>query len=199
MKTVERQRSGGSNPSASAKIARSSAVGYFCGGGGMKMLRIFSFLPPPNLPSGEALSLRSERAASCSCLSISDNGKQIHGIKLQSPHYQYVLFSTCSFRTLRDARKALVTFVSSYLSAFYKKPVLQHLPLPLRESFSDVRESEVLETEYAPDGSRIYRPRIIDIDILLYGNRTVETPTLKIPHPQIEERDSAKRLLRQIL
>ena len=133
---VERQRSGGSNPSASAKIARSSAVGYFCGGGGMKMLRIFSFLPPPNLPSGEALSLRSERAASCSCLLISDNGKQIHGIKLQSPHYQYVLFSTCSFRTLRGVRKALVTFVSSYLSAFYKKQVLQHLPLPLRGCFS---------------------------------------------------------------
>lgn len=135
LKTVERQRSGGSNPSASAKIARSSAVGYFCGGGGMKMLRIFSFLPPPNLPSGEALSLRSERAASRS-LSISDNGKQIHGIKLQSPHYQYVLFLTCSFRIFRDARKALVTFVSSYLSAFYKKQVLQHLPLPLRGCFS---------------------------------------------------------------
>ena len=99
------------------------------------MLRIFSFLPPPNLPSGEALSLRSERAASCSCLLISDNGKQIHGIKLQSPHYQYVLFSTCSFRTLRGVRKALVTFVSSYLSAFYKKQVLQHLPLPLRGCF----------------------------------------------------------------
>ena len=50
--------------------------------------------------------------------------------------YQYVLFSTCSFRTLRDARKALVTFVSSYLSAFYRKQVLQHLPLPLRGCFS---------------------------------------------------------------
>ena len=55
------------------------------------------------------------------------------------------------------------------------------------------------EAEYAPDGSRIYRPRIIDIDILLYGDRTVDTPALKIPHPQIEERDYAKRLLRQIL
>ena len=77
--------------------------------------------------------------------------------------------------------------------------MLQHLPLPLRESFSDVRKSEMLETEYAPDCSRIYQPHIIDIDILLYGNRTVDTPTLKIPHPQIGERDYAKRLLRQIL
>ena len=136
LKTVERQRSGGSNPSASAKIARSSAVGYFCGGGGMKMLRIFSFLPPPNLPSGEAWSLRSEQATNCSCLLIPDNGKQIHGAKSQLPHNQRVLFLTCSFRTLRDARKALVTFVSSYLSVFYKKQVLQHLPLPLRGCFS---------------------------------------------------------------
>ena len=76
---------------------------------------------------------------------------------------------------------------------------LQRLLLPLREAFSDVREYEVLETEYAPDGSRIYRPRIIDIDILLYGDRTVDTPTLKIPQPQNGERDYAKRLLRQIL
>ena len=100
------------------------------------MLRIFSFLPPPDLPSEEAWSLRSEQAASRSCLLISDNGKQIHGIKLQLSHYQYVLSLTCSFRTLRDARKALVIFVSSYLSAFYKKQVLQHLPLPHCENLS---------------------------------------------------------------
>ena len=31
-------------------------------------------------------------------------------------------------------------------------------------------------------------PRIIDIDILYYGNRVVNTPELTIPHPAIEER-----------
>ncbi len=31
-------------------------------------------------------------------------------------------------------------------------------------------------------------PRIIDIDILFYGNETVDTPELTIPHPAIAER-----------
>ena len=55
------------------------------------------------------------------------------------------------------------------------------------------------EPEFGAGCCRIYRPRIIDIDIVLYGDRHVDTPALKIPHPQIEERDYAKHLLRQIL
>lgn len=52
--------------------------------------------------------------------------------------------------------------------------------------------------EYAPDGSRIYRDRPIDIDILYYGRRKVDTPELKIPHPLIPERDFVKIPLAQI-
>lgn len=37
------------------------------------------------------------------------------------------------------------------------------------------------EPEYAPDGSRIYPSRIIDIDIALYGDRKVDTPELENP------------------
>lgn len=49
--------------------------------------------------------------------------------------------------------------------------------------------------EYAPDGSRIYHSRIIDIDILKYGRLTLHTPTLTIPHPQVESRPFVKELL----
>lgn len=31
-------------------------------------------------------------------------------------------------------------------------------------------------------------PRIIDIDLLLFGNRVVDTPGLKIPHPAMHQR-----------
>jgi len=31
-------------------------------------------------------------------------------------------------------------------------------------------------------------PRVIDIDILFYGNQTVDLPELKIPHPYLQER-----------
>ncbi|MBP5538378.1 MAG: 2-amino-4-hydroxy-6-hydroxymethyldihydropteridine diphosphokinase [Bacteroidales bacterium] len=43
--------------------------------------------------------------------------------------------------------------------------------------------------EYAPDGTRIYHPRPIDIDILLWGDLTLDLPTLQIPHPRMWERD----------
>lgn len=49
--------------------------------------------------------------------------------------------------------------------------------------------------EYAPDGSRIYHNRIIDIDILFYGNIQMATPELTIPHPQVESRAFVKELL----
>ena len=49
--------------------------------------------------------------------------------------------------------------------------------------------------EYAPDGSRIYHNRIIDIDILFYGEHSVSTPQLSIPHPQVHSRPFVRQLL----
>lgn len=49
--------------------------------------------------------------------------------------------------------------------------------------------------EYDSAGGRIYHDRVIDIDILTFGNQTVDTPELKIPHPQIKTRSYIKELL----
>jgi 2-amino-4-hydroxy-6-hydroxymethyldihydropteridine diphosphokinase len=49
--------------------------------------------------------------------------------------------------------------------------------------------------EYAADGSRIYHDRIIDIDILFYGDLRLNTPLLTIPHPQVESRSFVRELL----
>lgn len=51
--------------------------------------------------------------------------------------------------------------------------------------------------EYAADGSRIYHDRIIDIDILFYGDLRLCTPLLTIPHPQVESRPFVGILLEQ--
>ncbi len=52
--------------------------------------------------------------------------------------------------------------------------------------------------EYAADGTRIYHNRIIDIDILEYGDLRMHTPELTIPHPQVEGRHYIKPLLEQV-
>jgi 2-amino-4-hydroxy-6-hydroxymethyldihydropteridine diphosphokinase len=36
--------------------------------------------------------------------------------------------------------------------------------------------------------SRTGEPRVIDVDILLYGDQVIETPTLVIPHPEMAKR-----------
>ncbi len=56
-----------------------------------------------------------------------------------------------------------------------------------------------MEPEYDSEGKRVYKSRIIDIDILLYGERKVDLPELKIPHPRLQEREFALIPLREIL
>ena len=51
------------------------------------------------------------------------------------------------------------------------------------------------EPEYAADGSRIYRSRPIDVDILFYSDVCMSTPELTIPHPQVKNREYIKELL----
>jgi 2-amino-4-hydroxy-6-hydroxymethyldihydropteridine diphosphokinase len=45
-----------------------------------------------------------------------------------------------------------------------------------------------LETELGRRPSIRYGPRLIDIDILFYGRLVLNTPTLTIPHPHLQER-----------
>jgi 2-amino-4-hydroxy-6-hydroxymethyldihydropteridine diphosphokinase len=41
-------------------------------------------------------------------------------------------------------------------------------------------------------------PRVIDLDILLYGNRIINTPSLTVPHPRMYERCFVLMPLREI-
>jgi 2-amino-4-hydroxy-6-hydroxymethyldihydropteridine diphosphokinase len=52
--------------------------------------------------------------------------------------------------------------------------------------------------EYDGEGRRIYHPRPIDIDILLFGTHVIDHPRLQVPHPLMAERDFVMRPLRQI-
>lgn len=52
--------------------------------------------------------------------------------------------------------------------------------------------------EYDGYGKRIYRSRIIDIDILTVGDFRIKDETLEIPHPLMEERDFVMKPLSEI-
>ena len=58
-------------------------------------------------------------------------------------------------------------------------------------------ERELGRTAKSTNGE--YHDRIIDIDILLYDDLTVDEPDLKIPHPLMRERDFVMIPLREIL
>ena len=48
------------------------------------------------------------------------------------------------------------------------------------------------------EGKRIYESRVIDIDMMLYGDRIIDTEYLKIPHPRLHEREFALLPLAEI-
>lgn len=57
-------------------------------------------------------------------------------------------------------------------------------------------EQQLGRTEKSQNG--IYHDRIIDIDILLYGNEHINLPDLTIPHPLMRERDFVRIPLQEI-
>ena len=50
------------------------------------------------------------------------------------------------------------------------------------------QEIEIEMGRLAKSHNKQYSDRIIDIDILMYNNNIVDTPTLILPHPQMHER-----------
>lgn len=71
----------------------------------------------------------------------------------------------------------------------------QLTPLDLLHQLQSI-EMKMGRTEKTKEG--VYEDRIIDIDILLYGDMTVDLPGLKIPHPLMHERDFVMKPLREI-
>ncbi len=58
---------------------------------------------------------------------------------------------------------------------------------------------ELLKFEARQRGDITYSSRTIDIDIIFYGDETIKTPLLTIPHPQYNEREYAIELLEILL
>ena len=54
------------------------------------------------------------------------------------------------------------------------------------------------KARYDKAGRRIYKPRVIDIDILMMNDIVMDSEDLKIPHPQVDSRPYVKILLQQL-
>jgi 2-amino-4-hydroxy-6-hydroxymethyldihydropteridine diphosphokinase len=52
-----------------------------------------------------------------------------------------------------------------------------------------LRAAKRIETRMGRVTTVRYGPRLIDIDLLLYGNVTMDSPELTLPHPRMTERD----------
>jgi 2-amino-4-hydroxy-6-hydroxymethyldihydropteridine diphosphokinase len=51
-----------------------------------------------------------------------------------------------------------------------------------------LRRLKALETQLGRVPSARFGPRLIDLDLLLYDDRVLDTPELVLPHPRLEER-----------
>lgn len=86
---------------------------------------------------------------------------------------------------------------------FYRIPVEAPSVEHITALFHKMKEIEkALGRDDAPehdtDGKQVYHNRTIDIDILYYGNETINTEELTIPHPLIGQRDFVKKPLKEI-
>lgn len=64
-----------------------------------------------------------------------------------------------------------------------------------------LEETQKIERDLGRTGKSVngeYHDRVIDIDILLYGNEHIDEPDLKIPHPLMKEREFVMKPLREI-
>ena len=101
---------------------------------------------------------------------------------------------------LRDAIQRLHSIGSvQSVSSIYETEPVEFIDQPMfcncAVAFQTVAKPEqlmvqLLDIETAMGRQRIQKkgPRTIDIDVLLFGNQIVNTPTLTIPHPAMHQR-----------
>jgi 2-amino-4-hydroxy-6-hydroxymethyldihydropteridine diphosphokinase len=105
-------------------------------------------------------------------------------------------------RQLQDALRELGALPQSRITAtsgLYRSAPLGHLdqpdflnaiaeldtglaPGPLLDSLQEIEKRHGRERSFAN------APRTLDLDLLLYGDRTMDTPRLTLPHPRMHER-----------
>lgn len=82
---------------------------------------------------------------------------------------------------------------------FINMCVCVETPLAPRQLLEATQEIEKRMGRVEKSENHEYQDRIIDIDILLYDDLTVDEPDLKIPHPLMNKREFVMNPLNEIL
>ncbi len=70
--------------------------------------------------------------------------------------------------------------------------------LPIYRILKITQKIERLMGRTQKSSKGVYHDRIIDIDILMYGNKKIHSSRLTVPHPRMYERDFVMQPLREI-
>ncbi|MHB8154846.1 MAG: 2-amino-4-hydroxy-6-hydroxymethyldihydropteridine diphosphokinase [Candidatus Omnitrophota bacterium] len=106
--------------------------------------------------------------------------------------------------TLKDTKiiKASKLFASSPCGGPAEQPDYSNAALKISTSFSPLRllkKLKKIENELGRIPSVRFGPRIIDLDILLYGDRFIRNRALIVPHPRMFKRDFVIKPLIEVL
>jgi 2-amino-4-hydroxy-6-hydroxymethyldihydropteridine diphosphokinase len=107
-----------------------------------------------------------------------------------------LLMKKAGIRILRQSR-----FYKTKPVGFMEQPDFINAAVKIRTVFAPKRLLKILQDIEKAMGrvkARRWGPRIIDIDILLYGDKTVKTNGLVIPHPRMHERTFVLKPLAEI-
>jgi len=82
--------------------------------------------------------------------------------------------------------------------SFYNQAVLLHSSIAPNEL---LQKCQAIELQLGRDRTKEQKwlSRTIDIDILIYGNQIIKTPNLKVPHPELPNRNFALIPLMELL
>ena len=70
--------------------------------------------------------------------------------------------------------------------------------LPIYRILKITQKIERLIGRTQKSSKGVYHDRVIDIDILIYGNKKIHSARLTVPHPRMYERDFVMQPLREI-
>lgn len=70
--------------------------------------------------------------------------------------------------------------------------------LPIYRILKITQKIERLMGRTQKSSKGVYHDRVIDIDILIYGNKKIHSARLTVPHPRMYERDFVMKPLREI-